>query len=94
MSVDVGNVFQVQPAIAQSHSHATHRTFTSGRWRGQMVSVGCVSVADDFAINFRAARFGMLHLFQHENTGALADDEAVAGGVERTGGPLRVIIPC
>ena len=81
--VDVADVLGIQTAVAQRHFHAARRAFAFGSGRGQVVSVSRVAVADDFAIDFRAALPGMTEFFEHERARAFAHDEPVAFLVER-----------
>src|ERR1035437_7203670 len=57
-----------------------------------MMRVGGVTVAHNFAINLRAAFFGVFQFFQHEHARAFAHDEAVAVFVERTGSGFRIVV--
>ncbi len=43
-----------------------------------MIGVAGQAVADDLAVDFRTARFGVLIFFEHDDARALAHDEAVA----------------
>ena len=40
-------------------------------WGGDMIGIARHPVAQNLSVNFRAARFGMLQLFENNNTGAL-----------------------
>ena len=57
-----------------------------------MVRVGGHAVADELRIDPRAAALGLFELLEHENAGALADDEPVAILVERAAGASGVVI--
>ena len=59
---------------------------------GLVVGVAGAGVADHFAEDLGAAGLRVLQRFEDENAGALADDEAVALGVEGTRGLGRVIV--
>ena len=48
------------------------------RRRDHVVAVGGRAVADDFAVDSRAARLGVFEFFQHHHAGAAGDDETVA----------------
>ena len=90
--VDVGNFFRTQPRRAQRHFHATSCAFAFGRRGGHVIGVGRVSVAYQLGVNFRAARFGMFELLQHDDAGPFAHHETVARGVEWPGGMLGIIV--
>src|SRR5882724_1578765 len=57
-----------------------------------MIRVGGVAVADNLAINFRAALFGAFQFFKNKDARAFAHDEAVAVFVERTRRVFRVVV--
>ena len=57
-------------------AHAAHRAFAGGRHH--VVAVRGRAVADDLAVDLRAARLGVLQFLQHQHAGAAGDDEAVA----------------
>ena len=92
VGVDVGNVPGIQAGLAQRHFHAAGRAFAVGGWRGEMVRVGGVAVADDFAINLRAALFGVFQFLQHDDARAFAHDEAVAFLVEGARGAFGIVV--
>ena len=92
MGVDVGNVSGVQATLTQRHFHATSRAFAAGGRRGEMVRVSRVAVTDDFAINLRAALYGMFQFFEHDDACAFAHDEAVAFLVEGARGAFGVVV--
>ena len=54
--------------------------------RGDVIGVARQAVTDDLGIDLRAARLGVLQLFEHDDAGALAHDEAVAVPVVGTRG--------
>ena len=58
------------------HPHAAHRAFSGGRHH--VVAVGGGAVADDLAIDARAARLGVLELLEHDDARSAGDDESVA----------------
>ena len=76
--------------VVERHPHAAHRAF-AGR-RDHVEAVGGGAIADDFAIDARAARLGMLELFQHQDARAAGDDEAVAVLVVGARGMLRRLV--
>ena len=92
VGVDVGNIVEIQPAAAERHFHAARRAFAAGRRRGEVMRVGGVAIANDFAINFRAAFLRVLHFLQHDNSRAFTHDKAVAVLVERARGMLGVVV--
>src|SRR5262249_3027334 len=62
-------------------------------WRGEMVGVGGIAVANDFTIDPGSSGPGVVELFQNQHTGAFAHNKAVPLRVERTGCLFRIIIP-
>ena len=63
----------------ERHLHAAHRAL-AGR-RHHVVAVGGGAIAGHLGVDFRAARLGVLKLFEHQHAGAAGDDEAVAVAV-------------
>ena len=57
-----------------------------------MVSITAHAEADDLGVDFRAAFFCVLVLFQHHHARAVAQHEAVAIFIPRTACRLRVVI--
>lgn len=74
--VDILDVVHVQAAVAQRVEDASTRAVLV-RSR-DVVRVRAHAVTGQFAIDTRAALLGVLVLFQHQNAGAFAQDEAVA----------------
>ena len=62
--------------VGERHAHAAHRAFA--RRRHHVVAVRGRAVAGDLGVDLRAARLGVLELFEHQHAGAAGDDEAVA----------------
>ena len=60
---------------------------------GDVVGVGGDAGAEDGRVDPRAAGLGVLLGLEHQHAGALAEDEAVAGGVPRPGDRGRVAAP-
>ena len=57
-----------------------------------MVSIAAHAEANDLGVDFGAAFFGMLVLFQHHHTRAVSQHEAVTIFIPRTARRLRVVI--
>ena len=53
-----------------------------------MIGVARHTVADHFAVNFRAAFFGVFIFFQHHAAGAFADNKTIAAFIERARGAV------
>ncbi len=66
----------IQPRVAQRHFHATRRAFAFRRGRRHMAGVGRVAVADDFAINFRAARLRVFQILQQRESPRLRPSQS------------------
>src|SRR5262245_44056418 len=90
--VDVVHVAWPNTGALQRHSHRTVGAVAVLRRRRNVVGVAGQAVADNFRVDARAARLGVLEFFQHDNAGALAHDEAVAVLVVGTRGLLRLIV--
>ncbi len=60
----------------------------SVRWEG----VSGHAVADDLGVDVGSALESVLQLLQHQHPAALSHDEAVAPGIERTAGSLRLVV--
>ena len=67
------------PARLQRHAHASDRRRRRPADGAVMwIGVAGQAVADHLGVDARAARLGVLEVFQHDDAGALAHDEAVA----------------
>src|SRR6058998_3337155 len=78
VSIDVRDVLRVESSVAKAHLHATGGPLSFRRGRSHVIGIGGVSVADNLAINFCAALFGMFQFLQHEDARAFAHDKTVA----------------
>jgi hypothetical protein len=90
VGVDVIEVLGVELRVTQGHFHAGRGTATLGMDVGDPIRVGTRAIADDFAVDLRAAGLGSLELFEDEHSGPFAQDEAVAIFVERARGVTRI----
>ena len=92
MGVDIVDVLGIELGPLQGGAHGALRpAAVLGRGRDVM-SVTGKAVADDLGIDLGAAPLGMLELFQHDDAGTLAHDEAVAGLVPGTRGALGCVV--
>ena len=57
-----------------------------------MICIGGKSIAGEFAVNFRAARFRMFEFLDHHDSGAFAHDKTVAVSIPRARRALRLVI--
>src|SRR5204862_5644942 len=80
--VDIGGVFL---GVAEGHFHAGDGAAAFRMRVGDAEGVGGGAVADDFAVNGGTAFFGPLVIFEDDDGGAFAEDEAVAVEVEWAG---------
>ena len=92
VGVDVGDVLGVQAGVAQGHLHAAGGAFAFRGGGGHVIGVGGVAVADDLAVDPRAALLRVFEFFEHQHAGALAHDKAVALLVERPRGVLGIVV--
>ncbi len=60
--------------------------------RGDVVGVARQAVADDFGVDLRAARLGVLVFLEHDHARALAHHEAVAVLVVGAAGAGRLVV--
>ena len=74
----------------ERHLHAAHRALA--RRRHHVVAVGGRAIARDLGVDFRAARLGVLQLFEHQHAGAAGDHEAVAVAVIGARGLVRRLV--
>ena len=86
MRVDVVDVGGRKPGALQRRRHAAKGAVAILGRRGDVVGVAGQAVADDLGIDLGAARLGMFQLFEDDDAGALAHDEAVAVAVIGTRG--------
>ena len=80
------------PATLRACVHGAVAAFAFGGHAGHVEGVGGHAVADDLGEDLRAAGFGELELFEDEDAGAFADDEAVAVLVEGAAGVGGVVV--
>ena len=79
----------VKPGALQRARHAAEGAVAILGRRGDVVGVAGQAVADDLGIDLGAARLGVLQLFENDDAGALAHDEAVAVAVIGARGLFR-----
>ena len=72
--------------------HGAVAAFAFGSHAGHVEGIGRQAVADDFGEDLCAAGFGELQIFEDEDSGAFADDEAVTILVEGARGVGGVVI--
>src|SRR4051794_25509115 len=92
MSVDVIDVRWLQAGLPERH---LHRAIAARAFRmrcGDVISIAGEAVTDDLGIDLRTPRFRMLIFLEHDDTGSLAHDEAVAVLVVRTAGLLWLVV--
>src|SRR3546814_7852070 len=68
--VDVVDIAGIQPGALQRRLHRQEAAVAVFRRRGDVVGVAGQAVADHLCIDRRAARLGVLELFQHPHTGS------------------------
>src|SRR5438552_15619882 len=97
VGVDVINLVCGNAGMFERELHGARGAFAI-RWRSShVVGVCSKSVAREFAINLRAARFRVFQLFHDNNTGAFAHNKAIAITVEPSRSALGFVValyPC
>ena len=91
MGIDIIDVGWFDAGALHRGNHAAIGAVPVGGC-GDVEGIAGQSVSDDFRIDFRAARLGMLELFEHHHAGPLAHDETVAVAIVRTRSFLRLVI--
>ena len=92
VGVDIIDVARLHPRLPQRHAHRQFGALAFGVRRGDVIGVARQAVADDFGIDFRAARLGVLIFLEHHHARALAHDEAVAVLVVGAAGLLGLVV--
>ena len=90
MGINDVNLFWRKPRVSKSLLHALRLPFRIRQNKVGRVAVH--AVADDFAVNFSAASFGVGKAFQGIHAPALGNDDTVSVDVERTGRFRRVFV--
>ena len=83
----------MQAGIGEGLADAGDGAAAFGMGVGDAVGVGGGAVAENFAVDFRAAGFGVIELFEHEHAGAFAEDEAIAIFIEGARGFGGSVVP-
>ena len=90
MGVDVLHLLRPQAGVPQAE---LHRALCAAAARlGDVEGIRGRGISGQLAVDARPAPPGVLQLFEDEDSGALARDEAVAVLVERTRGLLRGVV--
>ena len=90
--VDVVDVVRRKSGVFEGGAHTTDGAAAFRVDVGDAVGVGRRAVPDDFAVNFRAAFFGVFEFFEDEDAGAFAEDKAVASFIEGARGFFRLVV--
>ena len=90
--IDVLDLIRIQTGVVQRDVHALGGACAVLGGRGHVIGVGVHADTDQFGIDGRAARLGVLVLFEYHDTGAVAEHEAVTVLVERTAGGLGIVV--
>src|SRR5579885_3133175 len=92
MRIDVVNLLGTQVRFLQGAAHGSYQAFTFRRRLGHVIGIAGRSITYHFCENMRSTRLREFQVFQDQHAGAFAHHKAVASGVERTAGSLRVVI--
>ena len=92
VGVDVVDVVGIEPGVLEGQLHGHGRAGAFGMRGGDVVGVGRAAGAEQLGVDRRAALAGVLELFEDEDAGPFAEDEAVAVLVERPAGARRVVV--
>jgi len=71
MGVDVLHLIAVYFGVAQGVGDAACSTRTVSRRRGHVIGIATGAETDQFGIDGRATRFGVLQLFEDQRTGTV-----------------------
>ena len=88
VGVDQVDLVGRHAAALEGHLHRPGRPDAGVDRLDHVPAVGGRAVADDLGVDLRAARLGQLEVLEEQRAGALAQDEPVAGPVERAGDGL------
>src|SRR6476619_7954448 len=72
--------------------HAAGRAFAAFAWRGHVVGIAAHAEAGKLAVDARPTRLRAFVLFEDQDAGAIAHDEAVAFAIPRALSPFRLIV--
>ena len=92
VNVHVVNIFGFDAGVLDGVAHRFHGALSFGMGSREVVGVGRTAAADDFAVNPRTARLGVLVLLENQGAGAFADHESVAVLVERTRSVRGIVV--
>lgn len=93
--VDVVDGRRLRLRVRECALHGAQGAAAVRQRRRQVVRVGGAAVARHFGVDARAAREGVVEVFEHEHRRALADDEAAPRGVEGPRGECgRLVVGC
>ena len=90
--VDVVDGVGVELSVPEGGEHTVPGTFAVLRGCGHVVCVGVHSYPTDLRVDARPARLRPFVVFEDEDTGAVAEHEAVAVPVPGTARRLRVVV--
>ncbi len=88
--VDIADLVGIDTRVLERHLHRAPRPVYIGR--SHMVGIAAHAKTSHFSINFGTACFGVFVFFQHQNTGAFAQNKTFTVFVPRTRSRLRVVI--
>ena len=92
MGVDVADFVRIHAAVAQGQGHGPGCAGAVFIGLRDVAAVAAGAVAQHLGIDASTATSGVFQLLEHQQAGALAEHEAVAITIERTAGPLRIVI--
>src|SRR5256714_8012057 len=90
--VDVLNISGLETSVLESALHGALGSLAIWRWRGQMIRVASRAVSPNLGVDGSAAFQRVLQFLEDQDTRALAHDESIAGGIERSGCGFRRIV--
>ena len=90
--VEVVDLIQRRASIVERLPHRLNRPIARGMRIGDAVAAQRITLAGQFGVDVSTAPPGRLPLFEHEESGTLAQNEAIATGVEGSAGALRRIV--
>src|SRR3546814_19549400 len=93
VGVDVADVRWVDAGVTDRVAHAARAALAVLAGRGHVERVAAHAETGELGVDAHATRLGALVFLDHQDSGAVAHDEAVAAPVPRQRCLLRLVVP-